>query len=573
MNPLEKNSSFIEFKVDSALSLELRKAIDIILTHYKASLINFYSPELPLKKIKPLTVEFIAESSLKNLKERETFKICFVDKNQDLFSFGHDIDYANVDVILDGAIDRSQLEKVLSPEFNKIVQLKKNYVQQVGVKNLKKLESLARGMTQKMIQSGGAITSAEILRYSQALVDLERELIHSDDLIKCEKILKQFAKNFLNKTKFNLVSSEDLLGFNSLETFLPLPPFKGEFVGLDLNCFEDDFLKLIQKIFFYYTISSFFNSKQTLVDPFSDDKLWESILDGLPFPVVLLSLQGEIYQHNSLFSKLNLTPQDCLKYQLREKILLNDIPYNVFRKDIHHLDEVKVLFVFFTESFFLRGEGNLTPSGQELGIISSSIAHELNNPIAGIQAAIGLLQLDEDMNDEAKQTLIEMKNGSHRCKQLIETFLGFSRANPHQLSSVDLKISTVEVAFQQAQNLLRFRTVESGIRFSWTFSQHSNFRAQINLSLLTMTFYLILGELMTLYSHHLLISDKNQIEKVIKGEIIESSQEIQFQLHELNISSLSLSKLVQNLLTIENFVLQVSDYSLRFIYNPPRGEF
>ena len=75
---------------------------------------------------------------------------------------------------------------------------------------------------------------------------------------------------------------------------------------------------------------------------------------------------------------------------------------------------------------------------------------------------------------------------------------------------------------------------------------------------------------MTLYSHHLLISDKNQIEKVIKGEFIESSQEIQIQLHELNISTLSLSKLIQNLLTIENFVLQASDYSLRFIYNPPR---
>jgi hypothetical protein len=85
-----------------------------------------------------------------------------------------------------------------------------------------------------------------------------------------------------------------------------------------------------------------------------------------------------------------------------------------------------------------------------------------------------------------------------------------------------------------------------------------------------MTFYLILGELMTLYSHQLLVADKNQIEKVIKGEIIESSQEIQIQLHELNISTLSLSKLIQNLLTIENFVLQVTDYSLRFIYNPPK---
>nr|MBA2406100.1 hypothetical protein [Bdellovibrionales bacterium] len=277
-----------------------------------------------------------------------------------------------------------------------------------------------------------------------------------------------------------------------------------------------------------------------------------------------------VYQHNTLFSNLNLAPTDCLAYKLREKIQVNDIPYNVFRKEVHHLDETKILFVFFTESFFLKGDNNHTPSGQELGIISSSIAHELNNPIAGIQAALSLLMLGEELNEEAKLTLVEMKNGATRCKQLIETFLGFSRANPKSLTTLELQLSPVMLCYQQAQNLLRFRTVESGIRFSFEFSRHSEFRASVNLSLLTMTFYLILGELMTLYSHQLLVADKNQIEKIIKGDIIESSQEIQIQLHELNISSLSFSKLIQNLLTIENFVLQVSDYSLRFIYNPPR---
>ena len=129
-------------------------------------------------------------------------------------------------------------------------------------------------------------------------------------------------------------------------------------------------------------------------------------------------------------------------------------------------------------------------------------------------------------------------------------------------------MSTIDLCYQQAQNLLRFRTVESGIRFNFESIKHANFRSQVNPSLLTMTFYLILGELMTLYSHQMLVANKNQIEKVIRGEIIESSQEIQIQLHELNIANLSLSKLIQNLLNIEHFVLQLSDYSLRFIYNP-----
>lgn len=399
-------------------------------------------------------------------------------------------------------------------------------------------------------------------------MDLEKELIQADELSKLEKVLRQFAKNNIERSKFQFLAAGNLAELSASENFLLLPPFKGQFIAMEMNWDEDDAFKLIKRLFFFYTLVNFFKSQHNVEDPFFDENLWEGVLDSIPFPVALLSTSGEVHQHNSLFAKLSFPPSNCLKLKLREKILINDIPYNIYRKNIHHLDQEKILFVFFTESFFLKGDGNLTPSGQELGIISSSIAHELNNPIAGIQAALTLLMLDESLNQEAEQTLKEMKNGAMRCKQLIETFLGFSRANPRHLLTDQSAMSPIDICYQQAQNLLRFRTVESGIRFNFESIKHAEFRAQVNPSLLTMTFYLILGELMTLYSHQLLVANKNQIEKVIKGEIIESSQEIQIQLHELNISTLSLSKLIQNLLTIENFVLQVSDYSLRFIYNP-----
>ena len=400
------------------------------------------------------------------------------------------------------------------------------------------------------------------------LVDLEKELIQADELSKLDKILKHFAKINIERSKFQFYSSKDLAELKPSENFLLLPTYKGQFIAADMNWDEEDPLKLLKRLLFFYTLVNYFKGQHEIADPFHDETLWESVLDAIPFPVALLSSQGEVHQHNSLFAKLAYPPSRCLKLKIREKILINDIPYNIFRKDVHHMDQEKILFVFFTESFFLKGDGNLTPSGQELGIISSSIAHELNNPIAGIQAALTLLLLDQDLDEEARQTLSEMKNGALRCKQLIETFLGFSRANPKNISISDLSTSAIDICYQQAQNLLRFRTVESGIRFNFESIKHADFRSQVNPSLLTMTFYLILGELMTLYSHQMLVANKNQIEKVIKGEIIESSQEIQIQLHELNIANLSLSKLIQNLLNIENFVLQLSDYSLRFIYNP-----
>ena len=561
---MQSYSGLLQFRVDPLLSPDLRRGLDSVFAELKEAekADHLDAPKLDNR----LTVDFVSESSLHTLKAGHEFRICVLDNNQGLFSFGQNLDESCVDAVLDDSFDLKQIERLITPALSKIINAKEDTFTSLGMKNIRKFESKARKIGPKVQE--GILTSDALLNYAQALVDLKKELIQADDLNKLEKVLKQFTKVHIEKSKFQFFSSGDLGFVTPTNNFLLLPPFKGNFIAMEMNWDEEDYFKLFKRLFFFYTLVNYFKSQQEIQDPFFDESLWEGVLDSIPFPVALLSEEAEAYQHNTLFSKLGFAPSDCLKLKLREKILINDIPYNIYRKEVHHLDQKKILFVFFTESFFLKGDGNLTPSGQELGIISSSIAHELNNPIAGIQAALTLLLLDEGLNQEAEQTLKEMKNGSLRCKQLIETFLGFSRANPRNVQTFESSMSPIEICYQQAQNLLRFRTVESGIRFNFESIKHADFRAEVNLSLLTMTFYLILGELMTLYSHQLLVANKNQIEKVIKGEIIESSQEIQIQLHELNISTLSLSKLIQNLLTIENFVLQVSDYSLRFIYNP-----
>lgn len=561
---MQRYSGLLQFRVDPLLSPDLRRTLDHVLTPMREA--EREDSLTAVKSPNKLTVDFVSESSLHTIKPAPAFRICLLDNNQGLFSFGQSIDESLADAVLDDGLDLNQLEKLISPSLQKLIHSKEEIFITLGLKNIRKFESKVRQVTAK--RTDDTFTSELLLQYAQSLVDLEKELIQADELAKLEKVLKQFAKNNIERSKFQFLSAGNLAELSASENFLLLPPFKGQFIAMEMNWDEDDAFKLTKRLFFFYTLVNFFKSQHNVEDPFFDENLWEGVLDSIPFPVALLSNAGEVHQHNSLFAKLGFPPSNCLKLKLREKILINDIPYNIYRKDVHHLDQEKILFVFFTESFFLKGDGNLTPSGQELGIISSSIAHELNNPIAGIQAALTLLMLDESLNQEAEQTLKEMKSGAMRCKQLIETFLGFSRANPRNLLTDQSAMSPIDICYQQAQNLLRFRTVESGIRFNFESIKHAEFRAQVNPSLLTMTFYLILGELMTLYSHQLLVANKNQIEKVIKGEIIESSQEIQIQLHELNISTLSLSKLIQNLLTIENFVLQVSDYSLRFIYNP-----
>jgi hypothetical protein len=561
---MQQYSGLLQFRIDPLFSLSLRKSLESVLANF-AGAEKLESLDSVAAENK-FVVDFISESSLHSLSRGKEFRICLLDSNQGLFSFSQNLNESLADAILDDALDFKQIECLILPGLMKVIREKENLFITLGLKNIRKFELKAKKNISKNNQD--VFTSDFLLGYTQVLVDLEKELIQADELPKLDKILRQFAKINIERSKFQFYSSKDLAGLRPTDHFLLLPSFKGEFIAIEMFWDEENSLKLIKRLLFFYTLVNYFKGKHEIVDPFHDESLWESVLDAIPFPVALLSSRGEVHQHNTLFAKLAYPPSLCLKLKIREKILINDIPYNVFRKDVHHMDQEKILFVFFTESFFLKGDDNLTPTGQELGIISSSIAHELNNPIAGIQAALTLLLLDQELDEEARQTLLEMKNGALRCKQLIETFLGFSRANPKNISISDSSISTIDICYQQAQNLLRFRTVESGIRFNFESIKHADFRSQVNPSLLTMTFYLILGELMTLYSHQMLVANKNQIEKVIRGEIIESSQEIQIQLHELNIANLSLSKLIQNLLNIENFVLQLSDYSLRFIYNP-----
>jgi hypothetical protein len=556
-------SGFFTFRIDPTLPQDTRRLVEETLVTWKEALITENIQWEPPHSQK-IIVDFVSEGSLHQVKKGGQLILCLLDRNQGLFSFGQNLELSSCDGILEDSFDVRQLERIIEPHLLSLLATKETEFFNAGARNMRKFEQKVRSLTQNK-----ELSSESLLDFAQSLVDLEKEMIQADDLVRVAKILKLFVKNNIEKAKFQFYTGGDLWKLTPSRNFLALPKYKNLFLGIELSWDDEDAERLVKKIFFYQTLVGFFLSRHETNDPFADENLWDGVLDGIPFPVGLLSAKGEIHQHNTLFAKLNYPPEDCLKLNARQKIVIGDIPYNIFRKDIFHLDEKKVLFVFFTESFFLKGEGSLTPSGQELGIISSSIAHELNNPIAGIQAALSLLMLDSELDEEATQTLKEMKSGATRCKQLIETFLGFSRATPREQGPQ--VSSPVMISYQQAQNLLRFRTVESGIRFSLEYQKHADFRHKVNLSLLTMTFYLIMGELMTLYSHQLLVASKNQIEKVIKGEIVESSQEIQIQLHELNISGLSLSKLIQNLLTIENFVLQISDYSLRFIYSPGKN--
>ena len=63
----------------------------------------------------------------------------------------------------------------------------------------------------------------------------------------------------------------------------------------------------------------------------------------------------------------------------------------------------------------------------ELGNMSGSIAHELNNPLAGILSYVQLLRMDVSPEQEFAKDLAEMEQAVQRCRAIIEKLLGQAR--------------------------------------------------------------------------------------------------------------------------------------------------
>ena len=120
-----------------------------------------------------------------------------------------------------------------------------------------------------------------------------------------------------------------------------------------------------------------------------------------------------------------------------------------------------------------------------------------------------------------------MKEGVIRCKNLVETCLGFSRLESKTTVPVDLNIQEI---IQQATDLIRFRLVESNLNISFIFQVLSNFKISGNPHVLSMTFYLVWSELMTTLSHIELISMKKLNQIPIR--LVESSHTIEIHLPE-----------------------------------------
>lgn len=139
-------------------------------------------------------------------------------------------------------------------------------------------------------------------------------------------------------------------------------------------------------------------------------------------------------------------------------------------------------YVDITEDKMLEQRLSQTAKMKELGLISSSIAHELNNPLGGIISYLQILQMELSKEHYLQTELKDMNLAAQRMKQIIENLLIFSRRPGTQeketillkdllteslkMNELSFKIENVKVVVQLDQLLEAITVTRSNFRDS-----------------------------------------------------------------------------------------------------------
>lgn len=195
----------------------------------------------------------------------------------------------------------------------------------------------------------------------------------------------------------------------------------------------------------------------------SASALWEQTFDGMEDPVAIIDEKYRLLRANSAFSA-DLPVQHCYQHFAKrvspcegcpleqpqeqgapQSLRRHDSIYEVRSYPIQLEEGHASLRTFVnhyldvTKALELRGQVVQSEKMSAVGHLAGHIAHELNNPLAGIRSMAQILLRQVEANQPLHSDLQEVERAAARCHRIIENLLEFSNEKAVvQLTRMDL---------------------------------------------------------------------------------------------------------------------------------------
>ncbi len=223
---------------------------------------------------------------------------------------------------------------------------------------------------------------------------------------------------------------------------------------------------------------------------------WEKTFDAIKDPVSLVNKQYEIVRANRAYSDVSavklqdLIGRKCYEvFQKRESVCEGCLLEQALNRDEARIFELKSLAqqTFYTTASFpiktdpayavmyyrdhgeemkLRDQLIQTEKMAEIGILSGSVAHEINNPLGGIIAYVQILLSEVDKKSALCADFKEIEMAAIRSKNIVESLLNFSRASRKEDRAPVNLASVLEKAISLVQLKIRHRNIQIEKRYS-----------------------------------------------------------------------------------------------------------
>jgi len=109
-----------------------------------------------------------------------------------------------------------------------------------------------------------------------------------------------------------------------------------------------------------------------------------------------------------------------------------------------------------------------------VGLLTSSVAHEINNPITGILGLSQILKKELSPSNTHHEDVLEIESAALRCKEIIENLLSFSKELGRGISSKTSKRTLVNIneVIESTLSLVWFSAEKKSICIEKKFSQN-----------------------------------------------------------------------------------------------------